>query len=103
MEPIEANFLLIKVDEDTYDVVIFSDNDVLKAFEQVYGAFYVDKSVFDNKPVAIISDFPNQHHAETWKQYWIQAFSEPENACKSCTTVNQLFELIEKGKKSTNE
>ena len=96
--PIEANFLIVKVDEGTFDVVIFSEKPVLLAFEEVYNAYYIEKSVFQDKPVAIISDFAKQEHAEAWKQYWILAFSEPENACKTCVTVNKLFGLIEQGR-----
>lgn len=102
MEQVNANFLLVKVEENLYDVVIFADLSVLRAFEEVYGAYFVEKSVFDNKPVAIVPGFPNEKYAETWKQYWIQAFSDPENACKTCVTVNQLFSLIEQGKKISN-
>lgn len=98
MDPIKANFLLVKVSENTWDVVIFGENAVLKAFANVYGAHYVEESVFENQPVAIVPDFPNQLHAESWKQYWIQAFAEPEKACKTCSTVNELFHLIEMGR-----
>ncbi|MBD3260760.1 MAG: hypothetical protein GF334_03650 [Candidatus Altiarchaeales archaeon] len=103
MEAIDVNFLLVKVDENLYDVAIFAENHVLKAFQEVYDAYFVENSVFDNKPVAIVPDFPNERHAEAWKQYWIQAFAEPENACKTCATVNQLFDLIEQGKKIEQE
>lgn len=98
MEPVNADFLLVKVDDSTYDIVIFAEESVLRAFQEVYSAFYVEKSVFQDKSVAIISDFPNQSHAETWKQYWIEAFADPQNACQSCVTVNKLFQLIEQGR-----
>lgn len=98
MEPIDSKFLIVKVDEQTFDVVIFAEKAVLKAFEKIYKAFYIEKSVFSENPVSIVSDFPNQDHAELWKQYWIEAFAEPEKACKTCTTVNDLFSLIEQGR-----
>lgn len=101
MDPVEANFLLVQVDESTFDVVIFAEEEVLRAFQEVYKAHYIPDSIFENQTVAIIPDFPNQHHAETWKQYWIQAFAEPENACKTCETVNALFERIEEGRNET--
>jgi hypothetical protein len=99
-EPVEASFTLIGVDSDTWDVVISAEVAVLKAFQDIYNAHFIEKSVFDNKPVAIIPDFPNQLHAESWKEYWIVAFADPENACKTCHTVNELFAKIEAGRKS---
>lgn len=98
MDPVEANFLLVQVDEKTFDVVIFAEEAVLRAFQEIYKAHYIPNSIFENKDVAIVPDFPNQHHAESWKQYWIEAFAEPENACKTCHTVNQLFQRIEAGR-----
>lgn len=94
-EPVDASFLLVKVDEQTWDVVIMSENAVLRAFEETYNAHYIENSVFDDQSVAIVPDFPNQHHAESWKEYWIIAFNDPQNACKTCQTVNDLFRRIE--------
>lgn len=99
-EPVEAQFALVGVDENTWDVVISAEPAVLRAFQDTYNAHYIEKSVFGDKPVAIIPDFPNQLHAESWKEYWIIAFADPENACKTCQTVNDLFALIEAGRKS---
>jgi len=97
-DPVEATFLLVQVDENTWDVVIMAEEAVLKAFEETYQAHYVENSVFDDKSVAIVPDFPNKIHAESWKQYWIIAFNDPENSCKTCQTVNELFTRIENGR-----
>lgn len=93
-EPITVEFLLVKVEDDVWDVCIFSDDAVLKAFESVYDGHYIENSVFDERPMIVIPEFPNETHAEAWKQYWIEAFSDPDNACKSCPTVTQLFSTI---------
>lgn len=96
MEPIEATLELVKVDESTWDVLILSEDAVLKAFIKVYDQlFFIEESVFDNKPVVVAPSFPNQHHAAAWKEYWVQAFADPDNSCKTCPTVQQLFKLIE--------
>jgi len=94
-EPVKASFVLVKVDESVWDVVIMADVEVLRAFSDVYGAHFIEESVFDDRPVAIVPDFPNELHAESWKEYWIVALNDPENACKTCTTVNELFRKIE--------
>ena len=95
-EPIKVEFLLVKVEEDVWDVCIFGDQAVLKAFELVYQGHYIEKSVFEDKPMIVIPEFPNEMHAESWKQYWLEAFGDPANACKSCPTVTALFSNIEK-------
>ena len=95
MGPIDAQFLVIKVEEDVWDVAIFAEKAVLKAFEKVYDGFYVEESVFDKRPMCVIPEFPNQMHADAWKQYWILAFHNPNKSCKSCVTVNELFRYIE--------
>jgi hypothetical protein len=101
MEPIRANFMLIKVAEDKWDVIITGEQAVLNAFSQTYSnLFYLEKSVFDKKPVVIAPDFPNQDHAKIWIEYWEMAFEEPENACKSCPTVQELFGKIEANRKN---
>jgi hypothetical protein len=97
-EPVEASFTLVKVDEHTVDVLIFAEEAVLRAFQETYNAHYIETSVFSEKPVAIIPDFPSTHHAESWKEYWIVAFSDPENSCKTCQTVNDLFAKIERAR-----
>jgi hypothetical protein len=99
-EPVKANFLMVKVSEGVWDVVIMAESAVLRAFEETYGAHYIEDSVFNDQPVAIVPDFPNQHHAESWKEYWIIAFNDPENACKTCNTVNELFSRIETGRQT---
>jgi hypothetical protein len=99
MEPLEANFLLVKVEEDVWDVCIFGDEAILKAFEEVYSGHYIEKSVFENKPMLVIPEFPNRMQAESWKEYWLEAFSDPQNACKGCVTVNELFDFIKEFKK----
>lgn len=97
-EPVEASFTLVKVDERTVDVLIFAEEAVLRAFQETYNAHYIEKSVFSERPVAIIPDFPSNLHAESWKEYWIVAFADPENACKTCQTVNELFAKIERAR-----
>ena len=95
--PIKVEFLLVKVEDkedSVWDVCIFGDQAVLKAFEKVYQGHYVEKSVFEDKPMIVIPEFPNESHAEVWKEYWMEAFNDPDNACKSCPTVTQLFETI---------
>lgn len=101
MEPIKANFMLIKVEENKWDVLISGEQAVLDAFTQVYSnLFYIEKSVFDAKPVVIAPDFPNQNHAKVWIEYWELAFDEPENACKSCPTVQELFQKIKSNRET---
>ncbi len=96
MEPIDINFLLIKVEENVWDVAIFAEQAVLKAFEKIYDGFYVEESVFNKKPMCVIPEFPNQMHAEAWQEYWIKAFKDPDRSCKGCVSVHELFKLIEK-------
>ena len=98
MVPIDVQFLIIKVEEDVWDVAIFAEEAVLRAFEKVYNGFYVEESVFDKRPMCVIPEFPNQMHAEAWKQYWVVAFKNPDKSCKSCVTVNDLFRRIEEGR-----
>lgn len=93
-EPINVEFLLVKVEEGMWDVCIFGDNVVLKAFHEIYRGHFIEKSVFDDKPMIVIPEFPNEMHAESWKEYWMEAFADPENACKTCPTVTQLFDMI---------
>lgn len=95
MEPIQASFLIVKAEDTIWDVLIFSEDAVLEAFSSIYDAHYVAQSVFEKRPMAVIPDFPDKRHAEVWKEYWIEALRDPDNACKSCTTVNQFFEIIE--------
>jgi len=95
MEPIDVQFLVIKVEEDVWDVAIFAEKPVLKAFEKIYNGIYVEESVFDQRPMCVVPEFPNQLHADAWKKYWIMAFQDPDNSCKTCVTVNDLFSFIE--------
>ncbi len=94
MTQIKAEFMVIKVEDNVWDVAIFGEPGVLEAFSSVYHAHYVHESVFDKKPMALMADFPNKNHAEIWKQYWVDALNSPEDACKSCATVNELFQVI---------
>ena len=103
MKPIAAQFLVIKVEEDVWDIAIFSEKTVLKAFEKIYDGFYVEKSVFDKRPMCVIPEFPNLLHAEAWKKYWITAFENPNKSCKSCVTVNELFRYIEIARKRVSD
>ncbi len=99
MEPVQAQFAVIKVDDDTFDVVIMGEEAMLKSFVKVYDKlFFIEESVFDKSPAVIAPDFPNGQHAETWKQYWVLAFNDPDNACKTCATVKQLLTLIEQAR-----
>ena len=96
MEPIQATFEVVKVDSNVWDVIILADEHILRSFIKVYPQlFYVDKSVFDEKPAVIAPDFDKQLHAFAWKNYWVRAFSDPDNACKTCHTVAQLLGFIE--------
>ena len=96
MEPIDAQFAVIKVTDATFDVVIMGEEAMLKSFVKVYEKlFYIDESVFDKKPAVIAPDFPNGQHAETWKQYWVAAFADPDNSCDTCPAVKQLLGFIE--------
>ncbi len=97
-EPINASFVLVKVQENVWDVVIMAEEAVLRAFESLYGAHYIEDSVFNEQPVAIVPDFPNEIHAESWKEYWIIALNDPANACKTCQTVNELFARVERAR-----
>jgi len=99
MEPVTAQFAVIKVDDNTFDVVIMGEEAMLKSFVQVYDKlFYIEESVFDKKPAVIAPDFPNGQHAEAWKEYWVQAFADPDNACETCPTVKQLLGFIEEAR-----
>ena len=103
MEPIDAQFLIIGVEETVWDIAIFAEKPVLKAFEKIYHGHYVEESIFDKRPMCIIPEFPNQMHAETWKQYWIRAFADPDHACQGCVTVNELFQFIERERAANNQ
>jgi hypothetical protein len=94
IDPVQAQFTLVAVEENTWDVIIIAEPAVLRAFQETYNAHYIEKSVFGDNPVAIVPDFPNKMHAESWKEYWIQAFADPENACKTCQTVQEMFDKI---------
>jgi hypothetical protein len=98
IDPVQAQFTLVAVEESTWDVIIMAEPAVLRAFQETYNAYYIENSVFGDRPVAIVADFPNKMHAESWKQYWIEAFADPENACKSCQTVVEMFNKIERAR-----
>ena len=96
MKPINATFELVKIDDDNWDVLIFSELPVLKAFNSTYSnLFFVEKSVFNKLPMVVVPSFGNKKHAEVWIEYWKVAFSDPDNSCQSCPTVRELFEKIE--------
>jgi hypothetical protein len=99
MEPIDATFELVKVDDNTWDVLIFAEKDILQAFQDIYpNLFYVEESVFKKLPVVIAPDFPNRDHASLWREYWKKAFADPDNSCDSCPTVKDLLGRIEKSR-----
>lgn len=98
MDPIDYNFLLLKQEENIFDIILFSDHIVLNAFKQVFDVEYVENSIFDNKSIVVFPNFPNYQRAELWKQYWINAFSDPDKSCQTCPDVIRLFELIEEGR-----
>lgn len=103
MKPINVGFEVIKVDDNTWDVLIMGEDAVLKSFVQVYDRlFYIEESVFDRKPAVIAPDFPNHLHASAWKEYWVTAFADPDNACQDCPTVKQLFGFIERARKNAH-
>lgn len=96
MDPIKANFMLVKVDEEHWDVLIFAEQAILKAFASTYpNIFYVEKSVFKDSPMVVVPDFPKQNHAQAWKEYWEQAFQDPDKSCHTCPVVQELFRFIE--------
>ena len=96
MEPINATFELVRVDDNNWDVLIFSELPVLKAFNSTYNnLFFVEKSVFNQLPMVVVPSFGNKKHAEVWIEYWQVAFSDPDNSCQNCPTVRELFEKIE--------
>lgn len=100
MNPVQAEITVAKVDENTWDVLIFAEEAVLKAFESTYsnGVFYVERSVFDNKPMVVVPAFPSQEHASVWKEYWVKALADPDNSCKSCPTVMEFFQKVQQAK-----
>ena len=99
MEPISANFQVLKIEPDVWDVVILAEKSILQSFVKVYdNLHYFDKSVFNNEPAVVAPDFPNQLHAMAWRDYWKKAFADPDNACKTCPTVNELLQHIEKAR-----
>jgi len=77
-----------------WDVALFGEQYVLKAFDKVFKGFYVEKSVFDGKPMVVIPEFANENHANVWKQYWIESFQDPQKVCNTCPTVDKLFAAI---------
>ena len=102
MEQISAQFEVIKVDSKTWDVIILAEESVLQSFVKVYPKlFYVEESVFNRKPAVIAPDFDNHLHAAAWKSYWQMAFADPDNACKTCATVNQLLGFIEQARQKS--
>ena len=99
MEPIHAEFAVIKANETTFDVIIMGEESMLKSFVKVYDKlFYIEESVFGKKPAVIAPDFPSGQHAETWKMYWVEAFADPDNSCETCPTVKQLLGFIEEAR-----
>jgi len=96
MDPVRATFTIVKVQEDQWDVLIFAEEAVLKGFVDTYpNLFYVAESVFDKTPMVVAPDFPNQNHAKIWKEYWEIAFKDPNKSCRSCPTVQELFQRID--------
>jgi hypothetical protein len=99
MEQVYAEFAVIKAGENTFDVVIMGEASMLQAFAKVYDKlFYIEESIFDKKPAVIAPDFASGQHAETWKEYWAQAFADPDHSCESCPTVKRLLGLIEEAR-----
>ena len=98
MNPIKCNFMVVQAAPDVWDVLIFAPPGVLKAFQETYtsGAFFVEKSVFNQSPMAVIPAFPNKEHAEIWKEYWKSALEDPDTSCQTCPTVREFFERVEK-------
>jgi len=93
-KPIESRFLVVRVEENVFDVVVFGSMPVLKAFHDIYHGILVEESSFDKAPICVMPNFETLEYAEAWRQYWIKAFSDPEKACKTCATVNEMFRLI---------
>jgi hypothetical protein len=100
MDPIKASFMLVKVEEDQWDVLIFAEEAVLKAFTKTYpNVFYVQESVFNKSPMVVVPDFPNQEHAKVWKEYWQIALADPGKSCDNCPAVNEFFRHVEQGRR----
>lgn len=96
MRKLKGNLNILKTSDGMWDVVILAELAVLKAFTAIYPTvFFIEKSMFNDKPAVIVPDFGEQVHAETWAMYWKVVFEDPEAACKSCATVTQFLEAVE--------
>lgn len=91
IEPIRFDIQVVKVGEDTIDVIVAGEQAVLDSFIDVYdNLIYVERSKF-GFPIVVAPDFPNLDHAKVWKEYWDAALSDPANSCESCQSIHQFF------------
>ncbi len=99
MNKIKGSLNVVKVEEHVWDVVVLAEAAALQAFMDVYpNLFYVERSVFNDAPAVVAPDFANKQHADTWAEYWRIVFDDPENACKSCPTVKEFIDILERGR-----
>ena len=93
---IPVQFEVVKVSENEYDVLVFSEPAVLKAFPTIYSnTVLIENSKFDNRPMLVVPSFESNFAAKGWVGYWQEAFAAPDKACQTCATVQALFAKIE--------
>lgn len=96
MGPIPAQFEVVKASDNEYDVLVFSELAVLKAFASNYtNSIFIERSKFADKPMIVMPGFESNLHARTWVGYWDKTFANPEEACQSCNIVQDFFRSIE--------
>lgn len=92
---IPAQFEVVKVAEDQFDVLVFSSNSVLKAFQMSYPeTVYIERSKFNDLPIIAVPNFDSNFKARTWVGYWQEALNDPEKACTTCEIVQYFFKLV---------
>jgi len=98
MEPIEGNFQVVKLAENQYDVLFFAEEKILKAFSKTYPeSIFIENSKF-GKPLIAIPNFETKNLVNLFINYWIEAFQNPDKACKTCPTVNEFLTAVEKSR-----
>jgi len=95
MKPIKAQFEIVQVENEVFDVLVFSRLSVLKAFQNAYPeTIFIEKSKFNGVPMLAVPSFDSNFKARAWVGYWEEALSDPEKACKSCEIVQFFFKLV---------
>jgi len=103
IDPIKFELQIVRLDENTIDVIVAGEPSVLDAFADVYdNLIYVENSKF-GFPIVVAPDFPNLEHAKVWKEYWDVALVDPSNSCESCPSVRQFFSTFLKQRKKYSE